>query len=197
MVFRGFAVTALAMAFVFPSLAAKPSSPMPLSNTGNWITPDDYPHEALVAKQAGTVGFRLDVGVSGSVSSCTVTLSSGLPVLDKAACDLLTARGRFTPALDKRGKPTAGTYSSSVRWQIPNKRLPFPLAAHDEMIEFDVTRDGTIENCTDQGAKSPTTFCDRFDRVIPQADGPAVGTQHVIARTSVVIENRPAPKPSD
>ena len=181
-----------------PSFAAGASGLHALGNPGQWITPDDYPAQALRDNLSGNVGFRLNVDVTGNVSACVITISSGQPVLDKAACDLISARARFSPATDSHGKPKPSTYTSEVRWQIPNQQLSFPLKASDVTIEFDVTKDGKIENCVDNGAvDGQRSFCDRFDRVVAQLGGPAIGMQHVIARTSIVIKDQPATKPTD
>jgi len=181
-----------------PSFAAGASGLHALGNPGQWITPDDYPAQALRDNLSGNVGFRLNVDVAGNVSACVITISSGQPILDKAACDLISARARFSPATNMHGKPVASTYTSEVRWQIPNQQLGFPLKASDVTIEFDVTKDGKIENCVDNGSvDGQRSFCDRFDRVVAQPGGPAIGMQHVIARTSIVIKDQPATKPAD
>jgi protein TonB len=89
-------------------------------NSGDWVTPDDYPPSALRNNEAGTTGFKLDVDASGRVSNCEVTSSSGFPDLDETACRLLPRRARFTPARDSVGNGVQSSYSSSVRWQIPH-----------------------------------------------------------------------------
>jgi protein TonB len=102
-----------------PPKPSQASGAKPKGNPGDWVTSDDYPPSALRNNEAGSTGFRLDIGPDGRVTNCTVTSSSGSPDLDQTACRLLPRRGRFTPAKDAAGNGIATTYSSSVRWQIP------------------------------------------------------------------------------
>ena len=96
------------------------ASPMkPRGTPGEWVTPEDYPSADLRAENQGTTGFRLEFGVDGKPTNCSVTQSSGFPSLDAKACQMLMRRGRFTPAKDTTGKSLPGTYSNRVRWQIP------------------------------------------------------------------------------
>jgi TonB family protein len=98
-----------------------PKAPVPKSNPASWATPDDYPREALNERREGTTTFLLDVNEVGRVTDCTVTASSGFFDLDTTTCIKVFIRSRFEPALDKDNKPTAGTWSSRVRWEIPHK----------------------------------------------------------------------------
>lgn len=96
-----------------------PKNPEPRGNPGSWATTDDYPSRALREEREGVTRFTLQVGSDGRVTNCTVTGSSGSPDLDEAACRALTRRARFKPATNGEGQPVAGSYSNSVRWQIP------------------------------------------------------------------------------
>ena len=69
--------------------------------------------------RSGSTGFTVTVDTEGKVASCQVTRSSGHADLDDATCKLVTRRARFKPATDGEGNPTTGSYSNSVRWQIP------------------------------------------------------------------------------
>ena len=100
-----------------PTFLPKPATP--IGNPANWASADDYPTRDLREGHQGITRFRLSVGVDGRVSGCTVTGSSGFPSLDAAACAKLTARGRFKAATGENGEKIAGTYASSVKWQIP------------------------------------------------------------------------------
>lgn len=100
-----------------PQLA---KAPQPRGRPGDWVTPNDYPSQDLREGNQGVVRFRLDIGANGRVMTCTVTASSGFPRLDAAACSKLASRARFDPAIDESGAKTAGSYSSSVRWTIPD-----------------------------------------------------------------------------
>ncbi len=118
--FRDLIFVVVAFAASFPVAAAKPVGVKPAGSPGNWISPDDYPPEALRQSQVGTTAFRLAVDKDGHVTDCTVTASSGTASLDAATCRALVARASFVPARDHRGQTIAATYSSSVHWQIPH-----------------------------------------------------------------------------
>jgi protein TonB len=83
------------------------------------VTTDDYPSRDLRQGNEGTTAFRVVIGSNGRVSACEVVRSSGHPGLDNATCEAVTARARFEPATDENGAKVVGTYSNSVRWQIP------------------------------------------------------------------------------
>ena len=100
-----------------PSQAAPPQ---PRNNPGSWVTDADYPSASIRNEEQGTAGFRLTVDANGRVSGCTITSSTGHPRLDSETCRLITRRARFRPALDAAGNEISGTYTSSIRWQIPN-----------------------------------------------------------------------------
>lgn len=93
--------------------------PVPSNNPGGWVTAADYPVSALRAEHSGTSRFTATVDKNGRVSDCTITQSSGDSDLDRAVCKAVTARARFNPAEGADGNAIAGTYSNSVRWQIP------------------------------------------------------------------------------
>jgi len=91
----------------------------PRSNPGSWATNDDYPPSAIRNEEQGTTGFRLEVGADGRVTGCTITSSSGSPVLDDTTCKLVTRRARFTPGKDASGNALGGSFASRIKWQIP------------------------------------------------------------------------------
>lgn len=96
-----------------------PKGAAPKGRPGEWASDNDYPTRALQLGQEGVTGFHLSVGTDGKVANCEITKSSGSAELDKTTCDLMRRRARFTPASDGDGNPTTGSYTSSVRWQIP------------------------------------------------------------------------------
>jgi protein TonB len=89
-----------------------------------YISIQDYPSAALLARQQGRVGVRLGVSAAGRVTDCTVTLSSGAAILDASTCRLLRSRVRFDPARDAQGAAVAGTYSTHVDWTLPIMQAP-------------------------------------------------------------------------
>ncbi len=98
-----------------------PKRATPRNKTGLWVTTNDYPTNDLRAEHQGRTGYRLAIDANGAVTDCTVTSSSGWPGLDKAACDNVRRRAKFDPATDQTGARTAGNYSGSVTWQIPEE----------------------------------------------------------------------------
>lgn len=97
----------------------QPKDPQPRGNPGRWVTTNDYPSRALREEQEGVTTVRLSVDASGDVTGCTVTRSSGSSLLDDATCKNMQRRARFNPATDGEGRPTSGTYTQSVKWEIP------------------------------------------------------------------------------
>jgi protein TonB len=106
---------------VGPGPAPNPAFPprRATARNGNWITDNDYPRRALVDEAEGSVGYRLAIGTDGRVAGCELTRPSGNRSLDDATCRLITSRARFEPATDETGAKVPGTFTGSVRWQIP------------------------------------------------------------------------------
>lgn len=96
-------------------------NPVPRTNPGTWASTIDYPSSALAQEREGTTSFRVTVNSDGRVKTCTITQSSGHADLDDATCMNVERRAQFWPALDARGNPVEGIWSSRVRWQIPGK----------------------------------------------------------------------------
>ena len=102
-----------------PPPSFDPVSAAPRGNPGGWITNNDYRASWINRGMEGVASFTLNVDTNGRVSNCAITGSTGYSHLDTATCRLLTSRARFTPARDSSGAIVAGTYSSSVAWEIP------------------------------------------------------------------------------
>jgi TonB family protein len=94
--------------------------PQPANYPGNWVTTNDYPGEALRARMAGIVWFRLDLDTQGHVAACHIQTSTAAPILQAATCDLVKSRARFTPAQDAGGKTVHAYYLNKVRWTPPD-----------------------------------------------------------------------------
>jgi protein TonB len=94
---------------------------VPRSSPGTWVTTDDYPPGEVRAGVEGRTSFRLDIGVDGRPTACTVLSGSGSDSLDRTACRKLMSRARFKPALDTAGHPAPSTYSGGVTWKLPAK----------------------------------------------------------------------------
>ncbi|GAA4052471.1 TonB family protein [Parerythrobacter jejuensis] len=102
-----------------PAAVFDPVAPKPRNDPGRWITDSDYRSSWINREWAGTAGFRLSIGANGRVQECTVVDSTGHPALDAATCKLVRRRARFEAALNDKGEKVPGTFSSAVRWQIP------------------------------------------------------------------------------
>ena len=103
-----------------PTPSFLPRAATPLGNPGRWATSDDYPARALREERTGTTRFRVTVGTDGRVRNCEVLTSSGSPDLDAATCANVAHRARFTPATDAGGARVNGSWTSAVRWVIPD-----------------------------------------------------------------------------
>lgn len=96
----------------------------PIGNPGSWIPPNSYPPAAKASAEEGRVAFTLMIDETGSVSDCKITATSESPLLDDTTCALMSANGRFTPPRDKKNKPMASRWSSSVRWKLETPPPP-------------------------------------------------------------------------
>ncbi|WP_367183274.1 energy transducer TonB [Novosphingobium sp.] len=110
------------------------------------MTPSDYPPEALRTDSVGLSRFTVTISPDGAVTSCSIRESSGSDVLDRKTCELVILRARFRPATNAVGKPTVGSWSSSVRWQIP--KVPAkPPAAGFSVFSALIGTDGAATDC--------------------------------------------------
>jgi len=132
---RPFLAMALALAFAAGATSAgakaRPARAVMPAGLPSLFSDDDYPLEAVRNEEQGTVAFALSIGVDGGITGCTIESSSGSPLLDATTCRLLTERARFTPAKDKKGKPTTDTLRSRITWRLPEDDGPptfFPPA---------------------------------------------------------------------
>ncbi|WP_225425786.1 energy transducer TonB [Pelagerythrobacter rhizovicinus] len=103
-----------------PPPRVQPKNPEPRNNPGTWVTTSDYRSSWINREYTGTASFTLRVGTNGRVESCSVTGGSAPQELKDATCSLIQRRARFRPATDGNGDEVSGTYSSTVRWEIPN-----------------------------------------------------------------------------
>lgn len=101
-----------------PSFAPKRAAPR--NDSSRWVVTEDYPSKAIREGAEGVAGFRVVVGSDGRVDACEITASSGNAQLDEATCKNVTRRARFEPATDGNGQKVVGSYSSTVRWELPD-----------------------------------------------------------------------------
>lgn len=102
-----------------PPRQSRTTPPQPIGNPGSWVRASDYPANILRNGEEGTSRFQVRVGANGVPTACFTTGSSGHFQLDARACNMVMSRGRFRPARDGAGNPTAGLYSGSHRWRAP------------------------------------------------------------------------------
>ena len=102
-----------------PKPTFPPKDPTPRGNAGRWVTTNDYPSRSLREEEEGVTTVTLSVDANGRVTNCRISGSSGHPRLDEATCNNMQRRARFNPATDGNGNATSGSYTQSVRWQIP------------------------------------------------------------------------------
>lgn len=116
----------VALLFGAPVLAQEEPLPRatPIGNPGDWIPPNAYPPAAKASAEEGRVAFTLTIDETGAVSDCKITATSESPLLDETTCALMSANGRFTPPRDKKNKPTASQWNSSVRWKLETPPPP-------------------------------------------------------------------------
>lgn len=122
-----------------PKLEQQEEMTKPVGSPGAWVTSDDYPATALRDEREGTTGFRLTVGTDGLPTRCEIVASSGHADLDAKTCEVVMARARFTPGRDAKGHAIGGTYTSRVRWQVPDS---YPDALADAGFHIDDNREG-------------------------------------------------------
>jgi len=172
-----------------------PRGPRPRNGPAGWIQPGDYPALAVKNGESGTAGFTLTIDAKGKVTSCVIMATSGSAALDRATCDLLSARAAFDPALDGAGKPVASRYSNRTRWILPP---PATLPQPGELIfHYVVETDGRQTECRVEKAtgamearfKQIGEGCPavRFREPFKDAQGNPV-RRHVTLRQSLVVE---------
>ena len=104
-----------------PEAAAEDGQPVivqrarPVRPLASLLTHADFPAQAR-GQNAMTSRFRLGVGADGRVVDCEID-QPGTPDLDAAACRLMRARARFTPARDSAGNAVADDHWGHIHWR--------------------------------------------------------------------------------
>lgn len=80
------------------------------------IRQSDYPKSEFKAGIGGRVEFRFTVAVTGRVTNCTVTRSSGNAELDATTCRLVIQRFRYRPSTDAFGRPIPDVVEGDQVW---------------------------------------------------------------------------------
>jgi len=80
---------------------------------------DNYPANALLKREQGTVRIAVTIGADGEAKNCVVTRSSGFPDLDKAACEQYLKFVLYKPGKDDQGNPVEGELSTTFAYKLP------------------------------------------------------------------------------
>jgi len=79
-----------------PVVVAPPPPPppptQPTATTSHAVTADDYPPVSIRLQEQGTVAIKYTINPQGAVNECAVTMTSGKPRLDDAACTMVKKR---------------------------------------------------------------------------------------------------------
>lgn len=102
-----------------PRATFTPRAAAPKGAPGLWVTENDYPTRAIREGRDGATRIALAIGADGRPTSCTVIASSGSGDLDDTACARMMQRARFEPATGDDGRRTTGSWTTTVRWQLP------------------------------------------------------------------------------
>ena len=94
------------------STSLVPSTPA-VATTSHAVTRADYPADSLRLNESGEVTVTYVINEMGSVTTCSVVLSSGKGRLDNAACVMVKRRWKYKPATED-GKPASVQYISKV-----------------------------------------------------------------------------------
>lgn len=202
--FAGLILQGLVQAEARPAPPPPPPPPPPgrltpvraRANLATLLSSDDYPLEALRKGEQGTVSLRLQVGANGRVAGCTITRSSGSAILDSTTCRLLTARARFTPARDARGRPVADSLSSRIVWRIPDPLIP--MESRSLVAQVGVTPAGAV-TCSisvNNRAVSPVS-CDAPPGLAEAARASGKWTQQTMYERISLVGEAPAMVPAD
>jgi hypothetical protein len=100
------------------AMKAVVTPPAPVGAVGSWFKVADYPQAAMAGNAQGATSMLVTVGLDGRVAACVPFGRSGNLDIDKAACSAFTRRGRYTPGLDKDGKPMVSYATQRVRWTL-------------------------------------------------------------------------------
>jgi TonB family protein len=127
-----------------------PRPPLPRTSPGGWIASEDYPSVALHNEFEGRLTLSVTVDPYGEVADCEITRSSGIPAFDRRACNTISTRARFFPALDERQEPVRGIFNTTVVWQFNDSD-----AVDVREIIATVDGNGTIPPCRWASADHP------------------------------------------
>ena len=101
-------------------LASIVTPPAAIGSMASYFRDTDYPDEAIRMNAQGSSGVRFMVGTDGRARDCKAVEPSGSEILDETTCDIVADRARFTPAMDRDGKPVASLSYTRITWRMPD-----------------------------------------------------------------------------
>ena len=119
-----------------------PREAFPITKPQSWLTTEDYPAAAVHNEFEGVLRFRLIVDQYGEVANCRLLQSSGAAVFDRRACEAISTRARFFPALDDNQDEVKGTYNSTVIWAFDDT-----FENGLQLAEAVFGKNGTLASC--------------------------------------------------
>ncbi|WP_239805359.1 energy transducer TonB [Croceicoccus hydrothermalis] len=97
--------------------------PVPRSPVSGWLTPRDYPEQAVLHALEGQVAFRLIVDEQGKPSACHVQFATGPDdSFSEAVCERITQEADFEPAIDAEGRPVPSFFTRLVNFRLRTRR---------------------------------------------------------------------------
>lgn len=106
----------------------------PVALTSHAVTADDYPPASVRLQEQGSVQLKYTIQADGNVGDCILTMTSGFPRLDEAAC-ILVKKWKFKPATVIGGSPVAVTVPAEIVYALAPVN-PSP-ASRGEQFLFD------------------------------------------------------------
>lgn len=98
-----------------PPLPTQKATPRNMQRWGTRVA-NTYPEIAERMGWEGTVGLTVIVDDSGRPKGCSVTRSSGWPVLDHTACEGMKTHARFERVQDAQGNPVDGIFKTRIAY---------------------------------------------------------------------------------
>lgn len=163
----------------------------PTENPATWFGPDQYPIEAMQARQEGRVAFELTIDGAGRPTKCRIVQSSKSSSLDKTTCKIAMAKARFAPD----ATTSARTWAGAIRWALGAGAL-----ATNE-LRFKAAANGELQCFVTMGGKSvalKTDVCNMFAEPLRRMGLDPVITPSFVGVTDDMIEPvAPNPRPID
>jgi TonB family protein len=149
---RGLVVAGLIMVMLGSGQAAfGKSKERPAQQTAGYISDADYPASAIRNGQAGTVTAKFTVGKNGVVKDCIAGGLESSPALMTQTCNLITRRFRFSPELNKKGKPVETLKTIRISWRLPVSGSGVDIVpsgmGRDVALRLTVTSEGQVIRC--------------------------------------------------